>query len=127
MRFSSPPATLLALSVACATCLPATGQTGTEPTGDRPAAARETTAEHGQRYERLLIRNVHVIDGNGTPISGPTSVVVEGDTIARVGGPARRADFYAVIEGTADVFLLTPDTVSRFEVNLDEFEKSDDS
>lgn len=35
--------------------------------------------------------------------------------------------FYAVIEGTADVFLLTPDTVSRFEVNLDEFEKSDDS
>jgi len=99
MRFSSPPATLLALSVASATCLQATAQTGTQPTEDRPAATRETTAEHGQRYERLLIRNVHVIDGNGTPISGPTSVVVEGDTIARVGGPSRRGDFDAVIEG----------------------------
>lgn len=63
------------------------------------ATAAQTTAEHGARYERLLIRNVHVIDGNGTPITGPTSVIVENDRIARVGGPSRRSEFDAVIDG----------------------------
>ncbi|MEE9295206.1 MAG: DUF4340 domain-containing protein [Phycisphaerae bacterium] len=31
---------------------------------------------------------------------------------------------YAVIEGTADIFLLTPDTVSRLAVSLGDFEKA---
>ena len=63
-----------------------------------PALAQEP-ARHAQRYERLLIRDVHVIDGNGTPVRGPMNVVVEGDRIAGVGsfGPGRTYD--AVIEG----------------------------
>jgi cytosine/adenosine deaminase-related metal-dependent hydrolase len=35
---------------------------------------------HGRRYNRLVVRNAVVIDGNGTPASGPFDVV-EGDTI----------------------------------------------
>jgi len=70
-----------------------------------PAIA-QTTPEpvHGARYERLLIKDVHLIDGNGTPITGPSNVVVENDRIAYVG---RRAtgEFDAVIEGNGR-FLL---------------------
>lgn len=38
----------------------------------------------GQRYPRLVIRNAIVIDGNGTPASGPKDIVIEGNTIAQV-------------------------------------------
>ncbi len=34
---------------------------------------------------------------------------------------------YAVIAGTSDVFIMTPDSVSRFDISLDDFEKADDS
>ena len=36
----------------------------------------------GKRYPRLVIRNAMVIDGNGTPASGPYDIVIEGNTIA---------------------------------------------
>lgn len=65
--------------------------------------AEGTTAEHGRRYDRLLIRNVYVIDGNGTPTTGPTNVVVAGDRIERVGG--RGGDYDAVIEGDGRYLL----------------------
>lgn len=47
-----------------------------------PAQSRQ--AEHGRRYPRLAIRNAIVIDGNGTPASGPKDIVIEGNTIANV-------------------------------------------
>lgn len=56
-------------------------------------------AEHARRYERLVIRNVHVIDGNGTPIHGPTDVLVEKDRIVRVGSVGADVQCDAVIEG----------------------------
>ena len=37
--------------------------------------------ESGQRYDRLIIRNVIMIDGNGTPPSGPKDVIVERNKI----------------------------------------------
>ena len=66
-------------------------------------ALSQTSAEHGRRYERLLIKDVHLIDGNGTPISGPTNVLVENDRIARVGGRAGEVD--AVIDGEGRYLL----------------------
>jgi len=63
-----------------------------------PVLAQDA-AQHGQRYPRLLIRDVHVIDGNGTPVRGPMSVVVEGDRIASVGGFAPGREYDAVLEG----------------------------
>ncbi len=51
----------------------------------------------GKRYQRLVIRNAIVIDGNGTPASGPKDIVIEGNTIADVVG----IDPVAVKEGRA--------------------------
>ena len=38
----------------------------------------------GKRYPRLVIRNAMVVDGNGTPASGPKDIVIEGNTIGEV-------------------------------------------
>ncbi|HXI92232.1 MAG TPA: amidohydrolase, partial [Blastocatellia bacterium] len=38
----------------------------------------------GKRYSRLVIRNAMIVDGNGTPASGPKDIVIEGNTIAEV-------------------------------------------
>ena len=38
----------------------------------------------GTRYQRLVIRNAMVVDGNGTPASGPKDIVIEGNSIADV-------------------------------------------
>ncbi|TKJ32787.1 amidohydrolase [bacterium (candidate division B38) B3_B38] len=38
----------------------------------------------GQRYDRLVIRNVVIIDGNGTPPSGPVDIIIEGNKISSV-------------------------------------------
>jgi len=63
-----------------------------------------TTAVHGQRYDRLLIRNVYVIDGNGTPTTGPTNVIVAGDRIESVGGRGG-GNVDAVIDGAGRYLL----------------------
>lgn len=49
-------------------------------------------------FDRLLIRNVIVIDGTGSPPRGPMNVLVNGNRIARVGTPNVRSDFN--IDGT---------------------------
>jgi imidazolonepropionase-like amidohydrolase len=38
----------------------------------------------GKRYPRLVIRNATIVDGNGTPASGPRDIVVEGNTITEI-------------------------------------------
>lgn len=38
----------------------------------------------GKRYSRLLIRNATVIDGNGTPASGPKDIVIQDNLITDV-------------------------------------------
>ncbi|MEW6211021.1 MAG: amidohydrolase family protein [Acidobacteriota bacterium] len=40
--------------------------------------------ESGKRYPRLVIRNATIVDGNGTPASGPKDIVIEGNRIAEV-------------------------------------------
>ena len=64
-----------------------------------PPSLAQGPAQHGRRYDRLLIRDVHVIDGNGTPVRGPMNVMVEGDRITRVGGFRPGRDVDAIIEG----------------------------
>ncbi len=64
--------------------------------------------ENGQRYDRLIIRNVIVIDGNGTPASGPTDMIVEGNKISAIRS-ARDENAYKdeshIIDGTG-MYLL---------------------
>jgi hypothetical protein len=38
----------------------------------------------GKRYQRLVIRNAMIADGNGTPASGPKDIVIEGNTISEI-------------------------------------------
>ena len=44
----------------------------------------QATAVHGVRSPRLAIRNATIIDGNGTPASGPADILIEGNRIASV-------------------------------------------
>src|ERR1700727_2483718 len=40
--------------------------------------------QNGKRVRRLLIHNATVIDGNGTPASGPKDIVIENNLITQV-------------------------------------------
>lgn len=72
-------------------------------------AAENRGIEHGQRYQRLVIRNVIIIDGKGTPPRGPHDVVVEGNKIASIMNANMRPDAYQseehVLDGTG-MYLL---------------------
>lgn len=72
-------------------------------------SAQSRGLAHGRRFDRLVIRNVIVIDGKGTPMRGPLDVLVEGDTIAVVRGADGRPDAYRnephVLDGTG-MYLL---------------------
>jgi len=73
-----------------------------------PAPAQNRGVDHGQRYDHLVIRNVMVIDGKGTPPRGPMDVLIAGNTIVDVIGalPAEKyvADAH-VLDGTG-MYLL---------------------
>jgi len=62
----------------------------------------------GNRYDRLIIRNVIVIDGNGTPPIGPVDVILEGYKIAAIHS-ARSENAYKdeshLIDGTGKYLL----------------------
>jgi Amidohydrolase family len=47
-------------------------------------AAAAQTPVSGRRVHRLIIHNATVIDGNGTPASGPKDIVIENNTITDV-------------------------------------------
>ena len=48
------------------------------------AHAQKQSVTSGQRYPRLVIRNAMIVDGNGTPASGPRDIVIERNTIAEI-------------------------------------------
>lgn len=69
---------------------------------------------NGGRYKRLAIRNATVIDGNGTPASGPKDIIIEGGRIADVipldpvavkSGEVKRAPADAEIDATGKYVL----------------------
>ena len=46
-------------------------------------AARQSPAS-GKRYPRIVIRGAMIVDGSGTPASGPKDIVIEGNTISEI-------------------------------------------
>ncbi|UCE39740.1 MAG: amidohydrolase family protein [Candidatus Aminicenantes bacterium] len=50
--------------------------------------------ESGQRYEKLVIRNVLVIDGKGTPPRGPVDIILKGNSIQSVRSANHRPEAY---------------------------------
>ena len=47
-------------------------------------SAQIKVPENGRRYVRLAIRNATIVDGNGTPASGPKDILIEGNRIVAV-------------------------------------------
>jgi imidazolonepropionase-like amidohydrolase len=47
-------------------------------------AIAQTAPVSGKRYPRLAIRNAIIVDGNGTPASGPQDIIIENNRIAAV-------------------------------------------
>jgi hypothetical protein len=52
--------------------------------GVQGARAETRGVESGNRYDRLLITNVIVIDGKGTPPRGPVDITLNGNLIESV-------------------------------------------
>ena len=48
------------------------------------SAQPPTRIVSGKRYPRLVIRNAIIIEGNGTPASGPKHIVVENGMITAI-------------------------------------------
>ncbi len=42
------------------------------------------TVLNGKKYERLIIRNATIVEGNGTPAWGPADIVIEQNKIVDV-------------------------------------------
>src|ERR1051326_2717807 len=51
--------------------------------GGRASAQATRGIQHGVRPARYVIRNATVVEGNGTPASGPYDIVIEGNTLDR--------------------------------------------
>ncbi len=78
------------------------------------AQQMKETVTNGQRNRRLIIRNAIVVDGNGTPASGPKDIVIEGgkiveivalDPVAVKSGEAKRPAGGAEIDATGKYVL----------------------
>jgi dihydroorotase-like cyclic amidohydrolase len=78
------------------------------------AAAQGTAPTSGRRVRRLLIHNATVVDGNGTPASGPKDIVIENnlitdviplDPVAMGRGGRGQAQADAVIDATGKYVL----------------------
>jgi len=65
--------------------------------------------ESGQRYDRLVIRNVMVVDGKGTPPRGPQDIIINGNKILSTRSTRNNEDIYEkeehIIDGTG-MYLL---------------------
>lgn len=54
-------------------------------------SAQPRPPEHGHRYNRLIIRNAIVVEGNGTPASGPRDIVIDDNRIVDIVAPGAAA------------------------------------
>jgi len=75
-----------------------------------PSLSSETKGvKHGERYDRLIIRNVILIDGNGTPPKGPFDIIIEGNKIKSVSAAKREEKAYEkekhILDGTGMYIL----------------------
>lgn len=64
--------------------------------------------EHGRQYPRLVIRNAIIVEGNGTPASGPRDIVIDENRITDIVAPgavARTGQAGAEIDATGKYVL----------------------
>jgi cytosine/adenosine deaminase-related metal-dependent hydrolase len=82
--------------------------------GGAAAAQTPPAVTHGQRPARFVIRNALVVEGNGTPATGPWDIVVQGnriesmsplDPVARRTGEGQRAEAMPEIDAKGKYVL----------------------
>lgn len=49
-----------------------------------PGPAQSPLPVSGKRYPKIAIRNALIVEGNGTPASGPKDIIIEGNTISQI-------------------------------------------
>lgn len=78
------------------------------------AAAAQVPPASGTRSESLVIRNAMIVDGSGTPASGPADILVRGNSIAEIvwldpvavaSGNAKRPNAATAIDATGKYVL----------------------
>jgi imidazolonepropionase-like amidohydrolase len=71
------------------------------------SAHAQSPPEHAKRYNRLLIRNAIVVEGNGTPASGPRDILIENNRITSIvpSGFGNRGSTDAVIDAKGKYVL----------------------
>lgn len=71
--------------------------------------AQNINISNAEKYDRLLIKNVLLIDGNGTPMRGPNDVIIEQNKIVEITSTKKDENAYAkekhVLDGTG-LYLL---------------------
>ncbi len=71
--------------------------------------AQNINISNAEKYDRLLIKNVLLIDGKGTPMRGPNDVIIEQNKIVGITSTKKNADDYAnekhILDGTG-LYLL---------------------
>jgi len=97
--------TVLPLVTLAAALLLAQGAPPAAPSLPRADLAKVSAPAHGVRPESLLVRDVMVIRGNGTPPMGPTDVLLRGGVIESVGKWDGKALPAAVVDGTGRYLL----------------------
>lgn len=71
--------------------------------------AQNINISNAEKYDRLVIKNVLLIDGKGTPMRGPNDVIIENNRIAAITSTKKEKDAYAnekhVLDGSS-MYLL---------------------
>jgi hypothetical protein len=102
-RTSTLSLALVAMVVAGALPLASALPTGSLPAGEAGVAGGvppQADALKDGPFDRLVIRNAMIIPGHGGPPTGPSDIVIEGGTIARVGRARPNEQFDREIDAT---------------------------
>jgi imidazolonepropionase-like amidohydrolase len=72
------------------------------PAAQAPSRGSGRPPAHAQQVRRLLIRNAMIIPGTGVPAYGPSDILIDGGTIARIGSSTegKWPDADATIDGS---------------------------
>ena len=77
-----------------------------------PAAWSQPPAQHGRRAARVAVRGALVLEGNGTPYSGPKDILIENGRIASIVPAGSVRSFTADVEIDARGKYVLPGFVS---------------
>src|SRR5580658_599547 len=70
------------------------------------AQGPRTNVESGKRYPRIVVHGAMVVDGSGTPASGPKDIIIENNVIADVVPSGRRGAAADIVIDASGKYVL---------------------